>query len=244
MDRDTLLAQIPAYILGTLDDETERADVAVFITNDAEAQAIAQDYQAIRDTLAFTAPAKQAPAHLRDDLKNRLKQSTKSANDKTIRPTYWRMASVAAIALVLIAVSFVLATINRPTTQTDNQQLYEAIASATDSRRLSVSSEFDAQGDLIVSADGETAILRVEQLPPLAEEQVFELWLVHTENGIRSGGVFAFDDPADTHFISLPLAFNFDTYAGFGLSLEEDGGSPFDDRPTGPQVLRVEIAET
>lgn len=244
MDRETLLAQIPAYILGTLDNDVERANVATFIANDAEAQAIATNYEAICDTLAFIAPAKQAPVYLRNDLKQRLKQSTNSAKKETLRPPYWQIASVAVIALVLIGVSFIMAIVNRPTVPIDNQHFYEMIANATDSRRINIVSDLNAEGDLVVSADGETAILRVVQLPPLENEQVFELWLVHSDDGVSSGGVFAFDDPLDTHYITVPLSDNFDTYNGFGISLEDNGGSPFPDRPAGSQVLRIPVNET
>jgi len=83
--------------------------------------------------------------------------------------------------------------------------------------------------------------IRVEALPALSEENIFQLWLVD-DSGVRtSGGLFrqARDDVAT--YIEIPLAASFEAYQGFGVSLEPAGGSPYPDRPTGPRVFAVPI---
>lgn len=89
-----------------------------------------------------------------------------------------------------------------------------------------------ATGFVLISADGENGALVVDGLPPLGEDQEYQLWLV--KNGERtSGAVFSTDE---NHYggtrIRAPLSLL--EYSAVGITVEPAGGSS---HPTGQQVL-------
>ena len=89
-----------------------------------------------------------------------------------------------------------------------------------------------ATGFVLISADGENGALVVDGLPPLGEDQEYQLWLV--KNGERtSGAVFSTDE---NHYggtrIRAPLSLL--EYSAVGITAEPAGGSS---HPTGQQVL-------
>ncbi len=89
-----------------------------------------------------------------------------------------------------------------------------------------------ATGFVLISADGENGALVVDGLPPLGEDQEYQLWLI--KNGERtSGAVFSTDENnyGGTR-IRAPLSLL--EYSAVGITVEPVGGSL---HPTGPQVL-------
>ena len=116
MNRDELLELIPAYALDALNEE-ERIELEAFLKEDAEAQALLADYQAMTSAFVFDVPERSAPVHLGADLANRLKarqqssiaEETKSADVPTKSqssilafPGVTVFAGIAATMLLLV----------------------------------------------------------------------------------------------------------------------------------------------
>lgn len=237
MNREDLFDLIPAYALGALDPD-ERAEVEALLAADAEARQLLADYERITGALVLAAPARPVPAGLQDDLRRRL-AADRAANPQPRARRSWLPALVGMAAALLLALG-ALAVLRTPADP--GAALYQRITSESGARRypLEPGLQETTSGELVASADGRAAVIRVQTLPPIKADQTFQLWLADA-GGVRSGGLFRFDDPAGTNYLIVPLDKPVDEYRAFGLSLEPAGGSPYPDRPTGPRVLRIEL---
>jgi anti-sigma-K factor RskA len=243
MDRETLLDLIPAYALGALDSE-ERTEFEAWLATDAEGRRLLTEYQAVTDSLVLMTPAHHAPAHLTDDLRRRLAESSAHASVVLPRParqlSFLRpLAAVAVIALVLVAVLFWSATrVDAP--NGSGAQLFAQLAEAENVRRVALapSEGHDQLAGEFVS-DGERAVIEVWELPPLDSNQTFELWLVD-ESGPKSGGLIEAAPSGEPTYIVVPLDKPLDEYQGIGVSIEPEGGSP-EPGPTGPRIFGVSL---
>jgi anti-sigma-K factor RskA len=256
MDRNTLLDLIPAYALGALDVD-ERAEVEAFLATDTEAQAILADYQALTEAMVMATPAHRAPSHLGDDLRQRLAASRPSTNvvppassaptppdniqvlPKTRRPPIWIPWAVAAAIIIVLAGVLVL----RGRFNVDPQDLYTQIAAQPDALHIPITPVLQpsTSGDMVVSADGKQAVVRVENLPEISTDQTFQLWLVDPD-GAHSGGLFKFPTSQGPNYIALPLDKPIADYKGFGVSIEPEGGSRDPNGPSGPRAFGVSTA--
>ncbi|MBZ0278691.1 MAG: anti-sigma factor [Anaerolineae bacterium] len=249
MERETLLDLIPAYALDALDTD-ERAAVESLLATDAEAQALLADYQEMTDLLVLAAPARVAPAHLTGDLRRRLAAERPSAPALTIiaathprsRPR-WLITGLAAAAVLVIGL---LAVLLRPApADAPAQTLFTQLSTQADMRRIALTPGIvtdTVTGEMIASADGTLAVIRVERLPQIATDQTFQLWMVDA-NGPHSGGIVQFTSLEQDNYIALPLnGRSIDEFVSFGMSIEPQGGSPNPNGPTGPRVFGVRIA--
>ncbi|MBA3335944.1 MAG: anti-sigma factor [Chloroflexia bacterium] len=92
-----------------------------------------------------------------------------------------------------------------------------------------------AVGTLYTSLQGGTGTLRVENLPVLAANQVYQLWYINTGADPRPGGTFLVA-PDGSGFLAVPG----DTpgFEAVGLTVEPTGGSQ---SPTLPVIMAGEI---
>ncbi len=238
MNREELLDLIPAYALGALDPD-EHAEVEALLAADAEARHLLADYERLTSMLALAAPARSAPAGLQDDLRRRL-AANRLPNVRPYPRLPWLSVMVGVAAALLVAVVGLLAVLRTPADP--GAELYQRIVADPGARRypLEPGLQETTSGELVASADGRAAVIRVQTLPPIEPDQTFQLWLADGD-GVSSGGLFRFDDPAGPNYLIVPLEKPVEQYRAFGLSLEPAGGSPYSDRPTGPRVLRVEL---
>ena len=81
-----------------------------------------------------------------------------------------------------------------------------------------------------------TAILRAEGFPPLAEGQAYQLWLLNGDTR-TSGGLFTVDDTGCGTYIFHPSQ-SLDDFDGMGITPEPATGSP---GPTAPPVVRAQL---
>lgn len=246
LNRDGLLALLPAYALEALD-PGERAAVEAWLPTDAEARALLAQYQAVADQLYVLAPARLAPAHLEADLRRRLAAERAPATPQTGAIGFWQRGwtwlAAAALLIVLIGAGLLLQLLSESGTPTpDAGALYATIAAQADARRFAIEvaeEQANLRGELIVTASGDRAVIRVERLPQLPADQIFQLWLLDIEGTLRSGGIFRAEDEV-THIL-IPLERPLSAYQRFGVSIEPAGGSPYPDRPSGPVVFRVYV---
>jgi anti-sigma-K factor RskA len=249
MDRETLLQLIPAYALDALDAD-ERAAVEAQLVGDSEAQALLAEYQQLSAALVLAVPARPAPAHLNADLRQRLAARRPAVTPKPIRRNIqarWLAAAAALLALILGGVWLLsqgmLPVAPDPTLQ--GESLYQQIAQAAETFRLPVTPSTDfasagITGELVADTLTNLAVIRVTNLPPLGADQTYQLWLAGPELTV-SGGLFRGTD--GLAYIALPLEYPLNAYRGFGVSLEQAGGSPDPNRRTGPSVFGVRLAD-
>ncbi len=258
MDRETVLELIPAYALGALDAD-ERAAVEALLATDADARKLLAEYQTITDHLSLMTPARRAPAHLQGDLRSRLaaQRSTQRTapavpvsappppvtaitRPPRVQRLWLPLTAAAAIVLVAAALLFLR---GGQAPANPGEQLFTQIVAQADARQIPITASENqvATGEMVLTADGTQAVIRVAQLPTITTEQTFQLWLIDA-NGARSGGLLQFANAQGTNYIVLPLEKPVQEYAGFGVSIEPAGGSPNPDGPSGPRVFGVSIS--
>jgi anti-sigma-K factor RskA len=250
MSREQLLDLIPAYTLGALT-EDERTQVEALLAADAEAQTLLREHQQIADLLPLSAPLQAPPAQLLGRLLTRLAEDRAASPAAPVSlptaapsPTRrlrarWLLPAAAALLLVILAVTWSLQNAAPPTPQA----LYDSILASSGAQQIALVAHLDDQirGDLVITPEGDRAVIRVEQLPPLAADQAFQLWLIDSDGSV-SGGVYRLEGES-AHYISVPVSKPVGDYLRFGVSLEPVGGSPLGDRPSGPRVFDVTVGD-
>jgi len=247
MTHDDITELLPGYALGALE-EDDRHRVEMALASDPDARAQLAEYEASARALVALAPLHPAPERLQADLRARLaaRQETTQPHIRTGRTSPWGLVAVAAALVLIVAGVLAVLLLLRDDDELpaeDGEALYTELAEMEGAQRYSVvpgEVDPDVSGELVVSPEGDRAVIRIEDLPELTDENVLQLWLVDAEGARTSGGLFrqAADDPL---YITIPLDAPFNAYRGFGVSLEPAGGSPYPARPTGPRMLSVPI---
>lgn len=247
MDRSELLDLIPAYALDALEAD-EKLQVEALLRTDAEARRLLAEYEEITATLVLATPALRAPAHLQDDLRKRLAANRPAQTAPTAsiplmpaspvrrrRPVWLPLAAAAVIVLVFGAVNM----LNR----NPAEQLYNQLKNTAGHvvMAIAASDEDAPDGELVISADGQQAVMRLSRMPTLTADRTFQLWLIDG-NGAHSGGLFPFSGSDATYYVALPLEKAASDYSAFGVSVEPAGGSPSADGPSTTPIVVVTTA--
>jgi anti-sigma-K factor RskA len=90
----------------------------------------------------------------------------------------------------------------------------------------------NATGFVLISADGEDGALVVDGLPPLGENQEYQVWLIR--DGKRTSGAVFSTDEKNYGGTRIRAPRPLTDYSAVGITIEPTGGS---DYPTGAQVL-------
>ena len=90
-----------------------------------------------------------------------------------------------------------------------------------------------ARGVVLLEPAAPTALLIVQDLPPLPPERAYQVWLVGGERQRDSGGVFRVDAQG-FGLVPLTAPRPFTAYQRVGITEEPAGGSP---GPTSPRVI-------
>ena len=253
ISRDDVLQLIPAYVLGALDADDLR-QVEALLATDEEAQTLVEQYRQIQTVLPLMASQQQPSLDLKDRLLQRLYEQDNEPlveepdNIMPMKPKRKRKRGeqkvwiplVAALVVLIIGAIFVLTREPEPPT---TQAMFYELANDEDIERMTVPSSDDniAAGDLVISADGEQAILRLRELPEIKTNQAFQLWMID-ENGAVDGGVYP--PPEDTPlYIVIPNEKPIREYVRFGVSIEPDTGSPLGNAPTGDRVFQIILSQ-
>jgi len=259
MNRDDLLELIPAYVLGALDPD-EQAQVEALLVDDVEAQTIADEYrQMTGEVLPLMAELREPAPDLKGRLMERIHEDAPSSPDTIDAPSTSGSSDAPAPTpqtsstrkilrlslFVPVAAALVLAIIGLGvvlqdfiTSQTP-QGVFQSLSSEMGSTRVTVGgdSENPVRGELVVASNQERAALRLSQLPSLQTDQTFQLWLVDAD-GAQSGGLFQTDNGQEAYLV-IPNEKPISQYAGFGVSVEPEGGSPLGNAPSGDPIIRI-----
>ena len=232
-DQLHVLELLPAYAIGSLDsDEIRRVEehlLSCLLCRD--------DSSALREVtsqLSLTAPLAVPSADLKARLLKRVHvtQSHKDTAPQTpTRPLLERLLPAWGLASLFLIV--VLAGFSFSLWQRMDQLEFSTSPGGMRAVPLSPADATSmATGFVLISDDGKNGALVVDGLPPLSEDQEYQVWLV--KDGERtSGALFSTDE---NHYggtrIRAPLSLL--EYSAVGITVEPAGGSP---HPTGEQVL-------
>jgi anti-sigma-K factor RskA len=258
-----MLDLIPAYALGALD-EAERAEVDTLLATDAEAQKLLAEYDGVTQDMALITPARQAPAHLSADLRQRLAatrtgtqearvtrvdtQEAKAvppsatrdtAETQAVRPARprapWVPVLVGTLAAVLVVAVGLILLMRQPSAV----DVYNRLSGQQGAQRFLVAGQGVA-GELVASPDGREGVLRVAQLPSITQDRTFQLWLID-EGGPKSGGLFRAGDGNEAYVV-LPLGDRkLSDFRMVAVSVEPAGGSPDANGPSTPPIASAAV---
>jgi anti-sigma-K factor RskA len=228
MNDSTLFDLIPAYALGALSDD-ERAQVEAFLTESEEARTELRLYQAMLTGMATTVPPRKAPAHLTDDFRQRLSAGPAiiPIAPRQISRTRW-LTALAAILVVAIGLLFVLRS-----TQTDtNQQVIQQILNDGSATKVALLPKSSATGSItfVSVPSGKQAVLNA-QLPPLPDQQQYQLWYI---KGSQPDPSVTFDGTQNTTPVLVPAPDPSKGYDTVAITVEPRGGSK---APTNPPIF-------
>jgi anti-sigma-K factor RskA len=221
---------LPGFALGCLD-ESEKEQVHRHLSTCAKCQAEVAGYGRVVDHLALGAIPAAPPASLRRNLLNNLppKIASRSWVESIVR-AWPRLAPISAVCglvlIVILAASNVILWHHR---------MLEHRSVLLDSQVVTLRatpSAPGASGLLVMSPDAGTALLVVSNLPSLAADRQYQLWLI--KDGHRtSGGIFSVSQTGDGR-LEVTAASPINSFDAFGITIEPFGGSS---APTGSKVL-------
>jgi anti-sigma-K factor RskA len=233
---------IPAYALGALDADEAAALEAHLQTCDSCPAELAV-YRAISDTLLTAVPPQRPPVELRKRLQGRLPGAQKPHR---LWPSlsFGQFALAAAVLLLVALNIFSLLQINfmqRQQVQFARQiqtgQTALAMLAYPDTQSLPVSGS-NVAGTLLLDKEHNAAVLIVWNLPPIAENQTYQIWLIDPKGGRTNAGLFRQDtgQPFTSQAIFSTQAIS--SFTGLGVTVEPAGGSS---QPTSSRIFKVDF---
>ena len=127
------------------------------------------------------------------------------------------LAAAAIIAIVFGAINY----LNRDKAK----ELYDQIVAMPDHKTMDIpDKDGNPIGEMVASADGLQAVIRMTRMPVLQSDRTFQLWLID-DGGAHSGGVFSSKPSDSVYFVSVPLQKSVLDYKAFGVSVEPSTGS-------------------
>lgn len=227
---------LPAYALGSLDDE-ESTLVAQHLLGCLTCRLELANHETLVGQMALAVPDAAPPTGLKSRV---IEQIQRPAREPAAAPrrAWWRSAlrfplatptwAVASLVLVALLIASNLwwwQGTSRGQTLTTSGGMQVIAMVGTDAAPAST-------GTLVVDSDGEYGTLVVEGLLALDQDHQYQLWLIR--DGQRtSGGVFSVSlEGYGALVVSSPEPLS--SYPAFGVTIEPEGGSP---GPTGDKVL-------
>ena len=234
MSKEThVLDLLPAYALGSLDsDEAGRVEEhlssCLICRNESSA------FQAAVDQLSFAAPDAVPSPDLRDRLMQRVQATRPQPRAPVQVPAHswlerllpvWSLASLLLVVILAGSNLFLWQRFNRLEVATSPGGMRAVPLTASDPASR-------ATGYVLISADGDSGALVVDGLPPLSEDQQYQLWLIR--DGQRTSGAVFSTDEKNYGGTRIRAPRPLTDYSSVGITIEPSGGSP---QPTGPRVL-------
>jgi len=233
---------LPAYAIGALDPEEVSAFEAHLQTCDSCRTELAA-YRAVGDNLLMALPPRQPSRALRDRLQSRLPGARSRARPRLA----WSFNQFALGAALVFLLVLNLVSLSRLQALQDQQaQLLDqvrngqaalAMLSYPNVQTLPISGQ-NITGTILLDRERNSAALIVWGLPSLAENQVYQIWLIDPQGGRVSAGLFRpeIGQPFTTE--ALFSNQNLSMFVGLGVTVEPAGGS---DQPTGTRVFKVDF---
>jgi len=232
---------IPAYALGALDAE-DVAALEAHLQTCASCRDELAAYRATSDNLLMSFPPQQPPAALRRRLQGQLPSAQKAVRPR-LNWSFGRVAMGTAIVLLLALNVFSISQVQalqRQQTQLMAQmqtgQAALAMLSYAKTQTYAINTE-NVSGSLLLDEEYNSAVLILRGLPPVADNQTYQVWLISSDGDRTSAGLLRpqVNQPFITEAIHPTQAFS--SFTGMGMTIEPAGGS---DHPTGKQMFKID----
>ena len=247
-DHQDLRDLLPAYALGALDPDEQRAVEAHLSTCESCQQEL-ERCQELSSGLLLAAPPVAPPSRLRQGLQAQL-AAGRAPRRAPARPTgLWPrvggwalgLAAIALIVLNVLTYQQLQALQTQQSTlaqQLDVSQTALALISQPGSRTLPVSGDSGGGGSFIVGQASTTGVLFAQGLTVLQPSQTYQIWLIDADGKPVSAGLFRLEP--GQRFVTLLILSDrpITDFAGLGVTIEPLGGVP---QPTGPLVLTSDL---
>jgi len=236
------IENIPAYAIGALDAE-EVAALESHLKTCASCRTELAEYHLVSESLLMAVPPIQPSAALRKRLQSRLPSAQKASRPQ-MTWSFSRFAMGFAVVILLVMNILSFAQLRKIQSQQANllNQVEEAQAalallSSDNVQMLPISGEY-VSGTLLLDKEHNKAVLIVQDLPLLTENQIYQIWLVEADGGRVSAGLFRPEggQAYTTQVISSSQMIS--DFLGIGVTVEPSGGS---DHPTGERIFKVDF---
>ncbi len=143
----------------------------------------------------------------------------------------WTGLAAAVLAIVAVGLGAVVAHLSSRVDELEarSSEVYRVL-SASDARTVALAGPEALTARMVVSQQEGRAVLVAENLPPLDEDQVYELWLIEADVP-RPAGLF---QPDEERPVVEVVTADLSRVQGIGITIEPAGGSP---RPTSDPLL-------
>src|SRR6266487_2269262 len=218
---------IPAYALGALDAE-EAAALEAHLQTCASCRDELAAYRTTSENLLMTLPPQLPSAALRKRLQRRLPSAQKAARPRW-NLSFSRVAVGIAIVLLLALNVFSISEVRalqRQQTQLINQmqngQMALAMLSYSKTQTFPISSN-NVKGSLLLDKEYNNAVLILRGLPPITNNQTYQIWLISSNGDRTSAGLLRpqTDQPFISEAINSPQALS--NFIGVGMTVEPAG---------------------
>jgi hypothetical protein len=226
-----VLESLPAYVLGSLDEEEARL-VREHLPGCYLCRQELDAFQKVADQLLVAMPESRPSADLRLRLLERIeKLNAKPAVQRTGRHLPGRLFPAGALAGLFLIL--LLAASNLLLWQRLNN--LEVLTGPLGMRAIALqntSAAPSASGFVIMGADGQNGVLVVDKLPPLDDAHEYQVWLLR-DSSYTGGPVFTVDE-SGYRGLRLTAPESLLSYSAVWVTVEAAGGSI---APTGERVL-------
>ncbi len=238
---------LAAYALDALDVD-EKAIVERHLDTCDSCPQVLADYQMVTEGLLFAVPVEEPSAQLRAKLLTRTApRPEKTAWFDRLRFPVLRWSNVLGVVAILMLVIFNISLLIRTnqlaagqeTLVQQNQSYQTAFALLTyPNSQVALIDDGTVYGTLVYDPDGRVAVLNMWGLGELSGEQDYQIWLIEPDENRFSGGVFNGSDDVAYVSVVIESPITFDAFAGIGITIEPEGGSP---GPTGPRIVGIDL---
>lgn len=235
--RDPFTENIPAYVLGALN-QVEASALEKHLETCSTCQAELADYRQISDGLMTALPLQAPSGAVKGKLLSRLQEKKRRPNFEIA----WGFGRLATAFVVLLLVGTNLFAFKQifDLRQQQNQLAGRIEKNHTILGMLTASTEIHPvsgdgfTGNLLLDREKNLSYLLAWNLPPLPDDNVYQIWLVGPNGERVDAGTFL--PEADWPFTSTALTTSrsFTEFVGIEVTIEPSGGS---ENPTGRQIL-------
>jgi len=234
-----------AYVMGALDSD-ERVELEAHLGTCHECQAELAEYQQVTDGLLHLATPVAPPSGLKASLTARLAGHPRSIRSPRrtglVRAPQFAFAAV-AVALLVLNGALILETRNLAErgqellAQQEASQTALALASYSTSQTAFVQEE-RIWGTFVYEENFPLAVFNVWGLPPLAEDEAYQLWLFNPDGTRSTGALFRTTESQELISVLIRSPIPLGEVLGFGVTVEPDTGSQ---SPTGPRIIGADF---
>lgn len=231
---------LPALALGVLEGE-ELADLQAHLESCPDCQAELAAFMEVSGNLLFSTPPHTPPAALRKRLQAQLPSGKKVTKP---RPSWsWTQIALGAGVAMLLLLNLVTLWQVRSLQQQQSVLARQAGASQTalamlaypGTQSIPITGQ-NISGSFLVDNDRSVAALVLWNLPPLKNNQTYQIWLTDAKDNRTSAGIFQPDTNQPFTTAAVFSAVNLSNFVSIGVTVEPGTGSP---QPTGQRIFKI-----